>query len=81
MEYFYMGLGIVVIVTLLLVAWRGRFKKPTATTAIATILIVMGIIFSDAGRVVSYSLFGAAILISIIDHIRSRKLDIKGEKR
>ncbi len=76
MEYLYMGIiALIVALLFLLYLWKGRgtaSKLPRLTT-IGLILIVLGIAFSDTGRLISYSFFGIAILLSITDIVIIRK--------
>ena len=75
MEYLYIGIVALILVVLLLISMmkRKQFRKPSALVTLAMTLIVFGIIFSDAGRLISYSFFGVAVLLSIIDMIRIQK--------
>jgi hypothetical protein len=36
-------------------------------------LVVLGIIFGDAGRLISYSFIGAGVLLGVIDGISNRR--------
>ena len=78
MEYLYSGIGItalIIIVVLLLISRvkAKQLRKPSNLAALGVTLVVLGIIFIDAGRLTSYSFFGAAMLLSIIDIIRIHK--------
>ena len=78
MEYMYIGIGItalIIIVVLLLISKvKGKqLRKPSNLATLGMTLVVLGIIFSDAGRLISYSFFGVAVLLSIIDMIRIHK--------
>jgi hypothetical protein len=78
MEYLYIGIGItalIIIVVLLLISKpKGKqLRKPSNLATLAMTLVVLGIVFSDAGRLISYSLFGIAVLLSITDIIRIHK--------
>ena len=75
MEYLYIGIVALILVVLLLNSMmkRGKFRKPSNLVTLAMTLVVFGIIFSDAGRLISYSFFGVAVLLSIIDIIRIHK--------
>ena len=75
MEYFYIVITALVIVTLFLLFLMEKGKqarKPSHLPKFALILVILGIVFTDAGRLTSYSFFGAAVFISIIDIIRIR---------
>ncbi|MFC2035129.1 hypothetical protein ACFLUJ_03285 [Chloroflexota bacterium] len=75
MEYLYIGIVALILVVLLLISMmkRKQFRKPSALVTLAMTLVVFGIIFSDAGRLISYSFFGVAVLLSIIDIIKIQK--------
>ena len=78
MESLYIGIAIIVlviIVVLLLVSRKKekQLRKPSNLAIVGMVFVVFGIIFIDLGRIPSYSFFGAAVLISIIDIIRKQK--------
>ena len=76
MEYFWIIVAAVILVLIFLFyvkAGRKQAGRMSHLMALGVILVVSGIVFSDAGRPVSYSFFGAAILVSIIDIIRNRR--------
>jgi len=78
MEYLYIGIGIItliiVVILLLISRLKGKqLRKPSNLVTLAMTLVVLGIVFSDAGRLISYSFFGVAVLLSIIDIIRIHK--------
>ena len=78
MQSLYIGIAIIVlviIVVLLLVSRKkgGQLRKPSNLAIVGMVFVVFGIIFIDLGRIPSYSFFGAAVLISIIDIIRKQK--------
>ena len=75
MEYLYIGIVALILVVLLFISMmkRKQFRKPSNLVTLAMTLVVFGIIFSDAGRLISYSFFGVAVLLSIIDIIRIHK--------
>ena len=78
MEYLYIGISIaalIIIVVLLLIS-RVKEKQLRRLSNLATLgmtLVVLGIIFIDAGSLISYSFFGVAVFLSIIDIIRNLK--------
>ena len=75
MEYLYIGIVALILVVLLLISMmkRKQFRKPSNLVTLAMTLVVFGIIFSDAGRLISYSFFGVAVFLSLIDMIRIQK--------
>jgi len=78
MQSLYIGIAIIVlviIVVLLLVSRKKgeQLRKPSNLAIVGMVFVVFGIIFIDLGRIPSYSFFGAAVLISIIDIIRKQK--------
>ena len=76
MEYLYIGITALIIIVLLLVFLMVKGKQPrrlSSLAALGMVFVVFGIIFIDAGRLVSYSFFGVAVLLSIIDIIRIHK--------
>ncbi|MFC2010088.1 hypothetical protein ACFLUL_00715 [Chloroflexota bacterium] len=76
MEYLYIGITALIIIVLFLLFLRNREKQPRKLSNLTTLgmtLVVLGIIFIDAGRLISYSFFGVAVLLSIIDIIRIHK--------
>jgi len=76
MEYLYIGITSLIIIVLLLVFLMVKGKQPRKLSnlvMLCMIFVVFGIVFMDAGRLVSYSFFGVAVLLSIIDMIRIQK--------
>ena len=78
MEYLYIGISIaalIIIVVLLLISRvkEKQLRRPSNLATLGMTLVVLGIIFIDAGRLVSYSFFGVAVFLSIIDTIRNLK--------
>ncbi|MFC1993140.1 hypothetical protein ACFLV3_04965 [Chloroflexota bacterium] len=76
MEYLYIGITALIIIVLLLLFLMKNGKQPRKPSILFTLgmtLVVFGIIFIDAGRFISYSFFGVAVLLSIIDIIRIHK--------
>jgi len=76
MEYLYIGITSLIIIVLLLVFLMVKGKQtrnPSNLVMLSMIFVVFGIVFIDAGRLVSYSFFGVAVLLSIIDMIRIHK--------
>jgi len=78
MESLYIGIAIIVlaIIVVLILALRKKgeqLRKPSILATVGMVFVVFGIIFIDLGRIPSYSFFGAAVLISIIDIIRKQK--------
>ena len=79
MEPLYIGIAIaalIIIVVLLLISrQKGKqLRKPSNLLIIGMALVVLGIIFVDAGRIPSYSLIGVGALLGIIDGIRNLKI-------
>ncbi len=74
MESLYIGIAItalIVIVVLLLIS-REKGKhvhKPSNLATLGMSLVVLGIIFVNAGRLISYSFIGVGVLLSIVDMI------------
>ena len=76
MEYLYIGiiaLIIIVLLLLFLIINGKQPRKPSNLFTLAMTLVVLGIIFINAGRFISYVFFGVAVLLSIIDMIRIQK--------
>ena len=76
MEYLYIGIIALIIIVLLLLFLMKNGKqprKPSNLFMLGMTLVVFGIIFINAGRFISYSFFGVAVLLSIIDIIRIHK--------
>jgi len=78
MELLYIGIAIaalIIIVVLLLISrQKGKqLRKPSNLFIIGMTLVVLGIIFVDAGRLISYSFIGVGALLAIIDGIRNLK--------
>ena len=76
MEYLYIGIAALIIIVLFLLiskVKRKQLRKPSNLAALGMTSVVLGIIFIDAGRLTSYSFFGAAVFLSIIDIIRIHK--------
>ena len=78
MEPLYIGIAIaalIIIVVLLLISrQKGKqLRNPSNLLIIGMTLVVLGIIFVDAGRLISYSFIGVGALLAIIDGIRNLK--------
>ena len=76
MEYLYIGITtlIIIVLFLLFLIEKGEQLRDLSNLAtLSMILVIFGIVFSDAGRLISYSFFGIAVLLSIIDIIRIHK--------
>ena len=78
MEHLYIGISIaalVAIAVILIVSRRkGRqLRTPSDLLLIGMTLVVLGIIFGDAGRLISYSFIGAGVLLGIVDEIGNRR--------
>ena len=78
MNPLYIGIAItalIIIVVLLLISrQKGKqLRKPSNLFIIGMTLVVLGIIFVDAGRLISYSFIGVGALLAIIDGIRNLK--------
>jgi len=68
-------IALVVIVVLLLISRRKgkQLLNPSNLLILGMSCVVLGIIFVDAGRLISYSFIGVGVLLSVIDAIRNRK--------
>ncbi|MFC2010736.1 hypothetical protein ACFLUR_00380 [Chloroflexota bacterium] len=65
---------IIILVVLLISRQRGKqLRKPSILIMLGMTFVVFGIIFVDAGRLISYSLIGTGALLSIIDGVRILK--------
>ena len=76
MEYLYIGIAALIIIVVLLIISRVKGKQLRRPSSLATLgmtFVVFGIIFIGTGRLISYSFFGIAVLLSIIDIIRIHK--------
>ncbi len=80
MEYLYSGIGIIALIIIVLLLFllfsrknRKQFGKPSSLATFGMVFVVFGIIFIDTGRLISYSFFGIAVLLSIVDMIRIQK--------
>jgi fucose 4-O-acetylase-like acetyltransferase len=75
MEFIYIGICAAILVAFIIVFLvRGnRFQKLSNLSIFAFTLIILGIVFSDAGRIVSYSFIGTGVVCSIIDLINKSK--------
>ena len=78
MEYLYIGIVTLIIIVLLLLFLiiNGiQPRKPSNLFTLGMTFVVLGIIFIGAGRLLSYSFFGIAVLLSIVDIIRIQKTE------
>jgi len=68
-------IALVVIMVLLLISRRKgkQLLNPSNLLILGMTLVVLGIIFVDAGRLISYSFIGVGALLSVIDAVRNRK--------
>jgi len=68
-------IALVVIVVLLLISRRKgkQLLNPSNLFILGMSCVVLGIIFVDVGRLISYSFIGVGVLLSVIDAIRNRK--------
>ena len=78
MEPLYIGIAIaaliIIMVVLLISREKGKqLRKPSILVMLAMTLVVLGIIFVDAGRLIYYSFIGVGVLLLIIDMIRNLK--------
>jgi len=78
MNPLYIGIAItalIIIVALLLIsrAKGKQYRKPSNLFILGMTLVVLGIIFVSAGRLISYSFIGVGVLLAIIDGIRILK--------
>ena len=78
MEPLYIGIAIaaliIILVVLLISREKGKqLRKPSILVMLGMTLVVFGIIFVNAGRLISYSFIGVGALLSIIDGIRILK--------
>lgn len=76
MDYLYIGIGAFILIILFIVflARGEKFQKLSRLSTLAFMMVICAIVFSDAGRIVSYSFFGLGIVISILDIVnRSKK--------
>jgi hypothetical protein len=76
MGYLYTGITALIIIGVLLLIPMEEGKQLYKLSNFATLgitLVVLGIVFSDACRLISYSLFGVAVLLSIMDIFRIYK--------
>ena len=76
MEYLYIGIAALIIIVVLLLISRikgKQLRKPSSLATLGMTLVVFGIIFIGTGRLISYSFFGIAVLLSIIDMIQIHK--------
>jgi len=72
----YIAISIVVLlaIAVIVIFVRKKQVKPRSSLAmLGMTLVVLGIIFTSEGRLISYSLMGAGVLVSVIDLIRNRK--------
>ena len=74
MEPLYIGIAIaaliIILVVLLISREKGKqLRKPSILVMLGMTLVVFGIIFVNAGRLISYSFIGVGALLSIIDGI------------
>ena len=72
--YIAISIVILAIIAILLFIVKGRKPetKLTKLAALALALIIAGIVFGDS-RLVSYSFFGAGVILAIIDIARKMK--------
>ena len=78
MEPLYIGIAILALIIILVVMLISRQKgkqrrKPSILVMLGMTLVVFGIIFVDAGRLIFYSFIGVGVLLLIIDMIRILK--------
>lgn len=76
MEYLYIGIATLNIFVGLLIISRVKGEQlrwPSSLATLGMTFVVFGIIFIGTGRLISYSFFGIAVLLSIIDTIQIHK--------
>ena len=76
MEPLYIGIAItaltIIVVVLLISRGKGKqLRKPSNLATLGITLVVLGVIFDDAGRWLGYSLMGVRVSLTIIDGIRN----------
>ena len=72
----YIAISIVVLLAIAVIVIFVRKKKEKTHSSLAMLgmtLVVLGIIFTSEGRLISYSFMGAGVLVSVIGIIRNRK--------
>ena len=50
-------------------------KTHSSLAMLGMTLVILGIIFTSEGRLISYSFMGAGVLLSVIDIIRKTKIN------
>jgi len=63
---------LLIIIFLVFFVRKKKHQRLSKLTSLSFVFIVAGIVFSDS-RLVSYSFFGAAIVLGIIEVIKKRK--------
>jgi len=72
--YILISIIVLAIIAIIVIIRRKKEHKPLSKLAMfAMSLVVLGIVFTSQGRLVSYSFFGAGIILSIIDAIKNLK--------
>ena len=70
----YIAISIIVLLAIALIVIFVRKKKEKTYSRLAMLgmtSVILGIIFSSEGRLISYSFMGAGVLISVIEIIRN----------
>ena len=78
MAHLYIGISIAALaaiaVILIVSSRKGKqLRAPSDLLLIGMTLVVLGIIFGDAGRLISYSFIGGGVLLGIVDGIGNRR--------
>ena len=74
----YIAISIVVLLAIALIVIFVRKKKEQPHSRLAMLgmtLVILGIIFTSEGRLISYGFIGAGVLLSVIDIIRKTNIN------
>ena len=72
----YIAISIAVLLAIALIVIfvsKNREKPHSRLAKLGMLLVILGIIFTSEGRLISYSFMGAGVLLSVIDIIRDIK--------
>ena len=72
--YIVISIVVLLAIAVFVIFVRKKQVKPRSSLAmLGMTLVVLGIIFTSEGRLISYSFMGAGVLVSVIDIFRNRK--------
>ena len=71
--YLIISIVILVLIVIFFLVSRAKGEQPRTPSRLVTFgmfFVILGIVFSNSGRLISYSFMGVGVILSVIDLIR-----------